>query len=117
MDTTTAKHFADQWIAAWNNHDIESIMAHYAEDIVFNSPFIPLLKFNETGIITNKHDLRRYFEIGLKAYPELYFDLQGIYAGISTLAIHYKSVNNRIAVEVFELNEEGKAVKVFCNYA
>lgn len=117
MDITAAKQFAEAWIAAWNSHEIEAIMAHYAEGIVFSSPFITMLKFNDTGVISNKHDLQRYFEIGLKAYPDLYFDLQGIYTGINTVAVHYKSVNNRVAVEVFELNEAGKAVKVYCNYA
>ena len=30
--------FAEDWVAAWNAHDLERVLAHYAEDVVFVSP-------------------------------------------------------------------------------
>jgi len=116
ITTETAKQFALDWINSWNSHNISSIMEHYANDINFYSPFIPLLKFNDTGIITNKEQLKEYFNIGLKAYPDLTFKLHNVFIGIDTVVIYYTSVSGRIASEVFELNENAKAVKVFCNY-
>ena len=71
MTNESAERFAIEWIAAWNSHDINAIMSHYAETIEFHSPFIQLLKFNETGSITSRHDLKLYFDTGLKAYPDL----------------------------------------------
>lgn len=117
METQRANHFAAAWIEAWNKHDINEILSHYADDVQFYSPFIKLLNFNESGVITNKTDLKKYFEIGLNAYPELHFQFHQCFTGINTLVIYYTSVNGRLAAEVFELNEEGKAVKVFCNYS
>lgn len=117
MNNTIAKQFTEEWIRAWNSHDLESILAHYAEELSFSSPLIPLLRFNDSGIIQNKSDLKRYFEIGLSAYPELHFKLHHYYIGIQTLVICYTSVNGREAAEVFELNTEGKATKVYCNYS
>ena len=111
-----AEQFAEEWIKAWNNHDLNTILSHYSDQIEFYSPFIPLLKFNETGVITNKADLKRYFEIGLNAYPDLQFTLHNFFTGIDTVVLYYTSVNGRLAAEVFQLNEEGKAIKVFCNY-
>ncbi len=29
--------FAIEWEAAWNAHDLNRILAHYAEDVVFRS--------------------------------------------------------------------------------
>lgn len=117
MNTQIAKEFTEEWIKAWNSHLIDEIMSHYAEEIAFHSPFITLLKFNDTGVIRSKEELKKYFEIGLKAYPELHFELHHYFVGIDTLVIYYNSVNGRIAAEVFELNEEGKAVKIYCHYA
>lgn len=116
MEKKLADKFAEEWIAAWNSHDIEQIMTHYDEQIEFHSPFIQLLKFNDTGTITSKQQLRAYFEIGLKAYPDLHFKFHHCFIGINTLVLYYTSVNHQLAAEVFELNESGKAIKVYCNY-
>ena len=116
-DKIKAEKFSQDWIEAWNKHDLSEILSHYADNIEFHSPFIPLLKFNETGVITNKNELKKYFEIGLKSYPDLHFIFHNVFVGIDSLVIHYTSVNGRKAAEVFKLNEHGKAVEVFCNYA
>ena len=117
MTQETAKQFANEWVNAWNNHDINLIMEHYSEKIEFHSPLIALLKYNDTSIITSKEDLKNYFSIGLSTYPNLKFTLHNVFVGINTLVIYYSSINNRIAAEVFKLNESNKAIKVFCNYS
>ncbi|MES2761897.1 MAG: nuclear transport factor 2 family protein [Bacteroidota bacterium] len=116
ITTEIAKLFALEWIKSWNSHNINSIIELYTNDINFYSPFIQLLKFNDTGIITNKEQLKEYFNIGLKSYPDLNFKLHNVFVGINTVVIYYTSVNGHMASEVFELNENAKAVKVFCNY-
>lgn len=112
-----AKDFALEWIHSWNSHDLNSIMEHYDSNIEFHSPFIPLLKFNDTGIINSKVELKKYFKIGLDAYPELRFKLHNVFTGLDTITVYYTSVNGRMAAEVFHLNDKHKAVKVFCNYS
>jgi len=116
MTIEQAEHFASDWIAAWNSHDLSAIMTHYADEVAFSSPFIPLLKFNDTGIINGKSELSKYFQIGLEAYPELHFKLHNVFAGIDTVVLYYESVNGRMAAEVFQLDGHGKAIRVFCNY-
>lgn len=117
ITTEHAKQFAEEWIHSWNSHSIDAIMQHYAENIEFHSPFIPLLKFNDTGMICDKQQLKDYFAVGLRSYPDLRFTLHNVFAGINTVVIYYTSVNGRMAAEVFELNANGKAVKVYCNYS
>ncbi|GAB3011661.1 nuclear transport factor 2 family protein [Spirosoma pulveris] len=117
MNQEQAHKFADQWISAFNSHDLHTILEHYADELAFYSPFIPLLKFNESGCITSKDDLERYFQLGLGTYPNLHFILHNVFVGVDTLAIYYTSVNDRLACEVFRLNEQHKAVTVFCHYA
>lgn len=117
MNNTIAAHFAHEWIASWNSHNLDEILSHYAEDVSFHSPFIQQLGFNDTGVIRSKSELGDYFAIGLNRYPDLHFTFHHCYTGINTLVIHYTSVNGLLAAEVFELNNVGKAAKVYCHYA
>ncbi|QMW04855.1 nuclear transport factor 2 family protein [Spirosoma foliorum] len=117
MNQEQAYQFADEWISAFNAHNLAAILDHYADELAFYSPFIPLLKFNESGCITSKRDLERYFQLGLATYPNLHFTLHNVFVGINTLSIYYTSVNDRLACEVFQLDKQGKAEVIFCQYA
>ena len=112
-----ATGFARDWIESFNSHQPDAIMMHYAENVEFHSPFIPLLQFNEAGVIHGKEELRRYFEIGLHAYPDLHFRLQHIFTGINSIVICYTSVQEKQAAETFHLDKDGKAVRVYCHYS
>ena len=117
ITTSQAAEFAHHWISAWNSHDLDAIMEHYAEDLEFYSPMVAGLKFNDQGKITQKTELRSYFQIGLNAYPELHFELHSVFAGIHSVVIQYTSVKGRLASEVFELDAAEKVVRVLCHYA
>jgi hypothetical protein len=111
-----ANTFVRDWIKSFNDHNIVDILSHYEDELVFYSPFILLLNFNKEGIIRTKSDLKRYFEIGLKTYPNLYFKLHNYFIGVNTIVIYYTSVNDRLAAETFQLNENGKVLSVYCHY-
>ena len=38
MDKEQAQQLAEEWYAAWNSHDLERILSHYSDDVVFVSP-------------------------------------------------------------------------------
>ena len=116
INNQTATQFAKDWIAAWNSHDIEKIMNHYASDIEFTSPMIVSILNRANGKVSGKDELRAYFLKGLEAYPELSFEFYHAFAGVNSVVIYYKSVKNLIAAEVFILNEDGKVKTCFCNY-
>jgi ketosteroid isomerase-like protein len=109
-------NFAQAWVDAWNSHDLEAIMEHYADDVVFYSPFIQKLNNDPTGRIQGKEGLRAYFAKGLEAYPDLHFELYHVLEGIQSAVLYYKSVNNRLSAEMMVLNEAGKVVEVRAHY-
>jgi len=116
--TEDAAHlFAQAWIRAFNAHDTDAILEHYADDIEFYSPFIKKLDFNKEGVIRNKSELKQYFEKGLAAYPELKFSLHNIFTGVGTVTVYYTSVNGLLAAETFWLNDQGRATRVICQYS
>ncbi|RAJ04132.1 SnoaL-like protein [Chitinophaga skermanii] len=111
-----ASHFATSWLEAWNAHNIEEIMAHYSDNIVFYSPLIKVINNDPTGKITGKAGLRAYFEKGLAAYPDLHFEFYHELTGVDSVVLYYKSVNNRLSAELMVLNEEGKVIEVRAHY-
>ncbi|SEI97649.1 SnoaL-like domain-containing protein [Dyadobacter sp. SG02] len=111
-----AQSFARQWIAAWNSHDLAAIMAMYSKDIRFYSPYIIKLEMNAEGVITSKEELEKYFGKALGIYTDLHFGLQQVLTGADSVVIYYKSVANRMAAEMMELDESGKISLVKAHY-
>lgn len=38
MSTPDPRVFAEDWLAAWNRHDVDAVLAHFHDDVVFTSP-------------------------------------------------------------------------------
>lgn len=107
--------FAQNWIRAWNQHDLDQIMAHYAESIEFSSPL--LLKLLDTATpLRGKAALADYFAKGLAAYPDLQFELVQVLTGLNSLVIYYHSVHSQMAAEVMVLNAAGLVEQAMAHY-
>jgi len=111
-----AQSFADHWIAAWNRHDLSAIMELYSEEIRFYSPYIIKLGMSAEGVITSKQELEDYFGKALGIYTDLHFDLHHVLTGAGSVVLYYKSVSNRMAAEMMELDESGKISLVKAHY-
>ncbi|MBL9015022.1 MAG: nuclear transport factor 2 family protein [Myxococcales bacterium] len=111
IDTAAAGTLAAEWIAAWNSHDLERILAHYVEDFEMRSPLIVQRGFAETGVLRGKGQVRPYWAAGLAATPPLRFELLGAYGGVNQVVIHYRSVGRRYVTEVLELDDERRILR------
>ncbi|WP_295121729.1 nuclear transport factor 2 family protein [uncultured Chitinophaga sp.] len=111
-----ANIFAKAWLDAWNSHDLDAIMHHYAENIAFYSPFIKRVNNDPSGCIKNKAELRAYFERALTAYPDLHFEFYQVLEGVNSVVLYYKSVNNNLAAEMMVLGDDGKVTEVRAHY-
>jgi ketosteroid isomerase-like protein len=108
--------FAEDWIAAWNDHDVDRILAHYCDDVVFTSPFVTMHAFAADGVVHGRDALRRYFVRALSNYPDLRFEPIAVVPGVDSVALHYRSVGGREAIEVMELDEERRVRRVNVHY-
>lgn len=111
-----ATRFADEWITAWNNGDIEKIMSHYADDVIFSSPFILKNQINNKGTIQGKTGLRIYFERALSKNPDLHFDLKHIMVGIKSVTLIYIRKQIMLASETMILNDESLIAEGLSHY-
>ena len=49
ITTQFAQEFAQQWVDAWNSHNLDGIMSLCADDIEVTSPFIADLMQEQSG--------------------------------------------------------------------
>ena len=108
--------FANEWIESWNSHDLDRILSHYSDDFEITTPMIKVALGIETGTLKGKEEIRKYWEAALKKVPDLHFVLKEITEGVGSVAIYYKSVLGKMAIEVMFFNEEGKVNKVIAHY-
>ena len=117
MTEDEARSFAADWIEAWNSHDLDRIMTHYAEDLVLVSPIAAQLLNDSAGMVRGKDSLREYFQKGLNAFPQLRFDLIEVMRGLSSIVLYYKNQKGTKSGEFMELNPQRKITRVVANYS
>jgi ketosteroid isomerase-like protein len=106
MEHAEAQNFADRWVAGWNSHDVERILEHFTEDVMFTSPFAAQFMGGD-GVVRGRAALRDYWSLALTKIPDLHFEALGVYAGVHTLVINYRNHLGRLVCEVLTLNSEG----------
>ena len=97
-----------QWIAAWNSHDLERVLALYAEDSVMTSDKIQLLGFDSTGTLHGKANLRMYWGKALQLLPNLQFELIDIFVSPDSVVVFYQNERGAKICEYLRLDAEGK---------
>jgi len=107
---------AHEWLAAWNAHDLERILAHYSEDVDLTSPFVSKLMGQGEHSVRGKTALRDYFARGLRAYPTLRFDFIGLYPGVRSCVLEYRRENGMHTAELMEFDEHSKVRRVLAHY-
>jgi hypothetical protein len=105
MDLAFAQRFADEWVAAWNSHDVERILAHYTDDIVFSSPKIVQLLGDASGQVRGKDGLRAYWARGLELLPDLHFTVEDVRVSIDSLVINYRNERGHAVSEVLTFRD------------
>jgi ketosteroid isomerase-like protein len=112
LDRTFARELAATWIAAWNSGDLERVFALYADDFEMRSPLIVERGFSASGLLRGKDAIRPYWGAGIaSAKPPLRFELIDAYAGVGTVAIHYRSVGRKVVVEILELDDQRRVIR------
>jgi hypothetical protein len=108
MDQAEAQAFAQQWVKDWNAHDVDALLEHFTDDVVFTSP-VAIRILGGDGVIRGKAALRKYWSEGIRLIPDLHFEVLALYVGIKTLVINYRNQAGGVVSEV--LTFEGTQVK------
>lgn len=111
-----ARSFANEWIAAWNAHDLDRILSHYADDFEMSSPFVVKIANEPSGTLKGKKTVEAYWRRSLERVPDLHFELLEALTGVDSICAIYKSVLGLRAVEWFWFNEAGRVKKAMAHY-
>ena len=111
-------HLANNWIAAWNAHDLDLIMTHYDPyNRAHISPAAAQLLGTPDGTVFGAANVRAYFQRGLEAYPQLHFHLEDVLSGLNTVVLYYKNQKGTHTAEFMLLSPAGKVTRVIAHYS
>ena len=116
MESGFAEHFAKEWIAAWNSHDLDRILDHYEDDFEMSSPIIPMLAGEPSGKLRGKPAVGAYWTKALNKLPNLHFELVTVLAGVDSVTVCYKG-HRGLSAEVLHFGPGGKVRAAFAHYA
>ena len=102
MEHVTARAFVNSWVTAWNAHDLDAVLTHFADDVTFRSP-VAIQLLGGDGVIRGKDALRAYWAEGLRRIPDLRFEVLGSYVGVNCLVINYRNQKGGLVNEVLIL--------------
>mgnify|MGYP001612605136 CR=1 FL=1 len=117
IDRPWAERFAAEWIAVWNRRDLDAILTHYAEDIVFHSPRIALVMGNPIDFVSGKPALARYWGKALAGNKDLHFELDRVYVGSDSPTIAYRNQRGQHVAETFTFDANRSVVTSVAAYA
>jgi hypothetical protein len=107
---------AEEWVAAWNAHDLDRIVGHYDDGIELLSPVAARLGI-KGGKVKGKKELRAYFQRGLESFPTLFFHLKDVLYGPDSLVLYYSNQKGVYTAEFMSLSKTGKVAKVVAHYS
>ena len=117
IDRAFAEHFAAEWIAAWNAHDLPRVLAHYAEGFEMASPNIVRIMAEPSGRLKGKPAVAAYWAKALGSNPTLRFELASVLVGADGLALLYRNQRGQSAVESFEFGADGMVTRAAAHYS
>ncbi|MGZ7014488.1 MAG: nuclear transport factor 2 family protein [Acidimicrobiales bacterium] len=122
LDEATVEGLRRHWDEGWNSGDLELIMAPFAEDVVFSSPFVPRLTGDPARTTIEGHDdLRAYVAHALERTPGIRYTLDSIYAGTDAAVLVYSCVapdgTVRKGADSMRVDATGQVVEWRCHYS
>lgn len=100
-----ARQFAQQWIAAWNDGDLERILGHCTDDFEMTSPIIVVQLGVVSGTLKGKEAIRPFWAQRICVRPTPRFELLDVLAGVNSVAIYYRSKTRTQHVATYDRNQ------------
>jgi hypothetical protein len=122
LDEVTVEKLLWHWEEGWNTADLPTIMAPFAPDVVFSSPFVPKLTNDPKRTTIEGYDgLRSYIEYSLRYAPGIRYSVDSSHVGLETLIVVYTCHNpdgsTRAGADSMRVDAAGRVVEWRCHYA
>jgi ketosteroid isomerase-like protein len=104
IDRERATRIAQEWLDAWNDHDPERVVAHFADNVIVVSPMLEQLRPKSSGVLGGKREVLDYYRDGLAASGDLKFELVEVCAGVAEVVIVYRNQRGVMVTESLEFD-------------
>jgi SnoaL-like domain len=116
VESQRARKFAEEWLAAWNSHDLVRVLSLFSDDFEFASPLIVKIAGAPSSVLKGKPAIRDYWSKGLDGIPDLRFELIDVLTGIDRVTLYYKGHSGMVA-ESFVFGANGLVISAAACYA
>ena len=122
IDQSAADELRQQWDQGWNECDVDTIMAPFAADVVFRSPFVGRMTDDPGAAAIEGYDaLRAYVAGALERAPGIRYTVDALYAGTDAIVlvytVHRPDGTDQAGADSMRLDADGKVVEWQCHYS
>lgn len=107
------EEIALKWFAAFNNHNLEDLLALYHNEAEHFSPKLKIRRPETKGLVTGKAALRDWWQDAFERLPELHYEVTSLTANNDRVFMEYirqvPGEEDMLVAEVLEI-KEGKIV-------
>lgn len=107
--------YVDHHVEVWNRHNLDEIVALYAENVELTSPLA--VDVVGSAVVRGRDGLREYFGTALAANPDLTFVVHDVLRGENSITFYMSSLGGRKVAEVLFVNPDGLVGKVVAHYS
>jgi ketosteroid isomerase-like protein len=103
-----ARAFADRWTSDWNHKDVEAVLTHFSEGVVFTPPRSKAIV--GSARIEGKSRLREYWTKAISRIQTIRFTLDSVISDGNRMGIVYVAEidgKRMRAVELLALGDDG----------
>jgi hypothetical protein len=116
IDKEKLKKAAQRWMNAWNDRNMEKVMAHYVDDAIFYSPTVVSRWNTPDGKLKGRAAIEKHFRKALEEVPDMHFEFHAILYGTEGVILVYKRETGALAADLVLFNNEGRVKEVRCYY-
>lgn len=122
LTVATTDALRRHWEDGWNGRDVETILAPFADDVVFSSPAIPKFTGDDAQrAIVGLGPLRDYVVEALRRSGDVRYSVDATFAGAETLVLvytcHFPDGTTRPGSDLMRVDDDGRVVEWRCHYA
>jgi hypothetical protein len=111
IDQDHSYKFAQDWIEAWNSHDIKRILTYCSQDFALTTPYITTVMKEPSGCLKGKGRVSRYLERTFQRIPDLRFELLDVFPGVRSIVVLYRSLFGKHTAEWMLFGDDGKVIR------
>jgi steroid delta-isomerase-like uncharacterized protein len=101
----TARSVIDNYIEAWNSHDIDAILGFFDEDCQYEDEAL-------RKVMVGHDQLRQFFETMYRGFPNCGFEVVSVFQAIDCIAWEWIMAGNYSGVGNSGLAPTGRAMRV-----